>query len=99
MVSRRPSLLPTAIQHVMQLLKSEVSHSQDLGDREALLPLLHLFRELLTMVSWSLSLSPTLFPLFLSLTTLYPLMTVPKNISQSILAVPYLPHLVLRFVC
>ena len=63
MVSRRPSLLVTAIQHVMKLLKSEVSHTGDYGDREALLPLLQLFRELLIMVrtsSLSLSLSLSL---------------------------------------
>ena len=58
MVSRRPPLLVMAIQHVMKLLQSEVSHTGDYGDREALLPLLQLFRELLIMVrTISLSLS------------------------------------------
>ncbi len=49
-MSRRPALLVTAMQHVMKLLQSEVSHTGDYGDREALLPLLQLFRELLIMV-------------------------------------------------
>ena len=50
MVSRFPHLLNIATQHVLSSLKNEVSHTHDYGDREVLLPLLHLFQELLTMV-------------------------------------------------
>ena len=52
MVSRFPHLLNIATQHVLSSLKNEVSHTHDYGDREVLLPLLHLFQELLTMVRY-----------------------------------------------
>ena len=50
MVSRFPDLLNIATQHLLSLLNKEVSHTHDYGDREVLLPLLHLFQEFLTMV-------------------------------------------------
>lgn len=51
LVSRSPALLKVAMDQVLSILKNEVSHSQDCGDRELLLPLLHLFKEFLTMVT------------------------------------------------
>ncbi len=50
LVSRKPHLLQQATNQVLGIIK-EISHSQDYGDREALLPMLHLFRELITMVT------------------------------------------------
>ena len=51
LVLRRPDLLNIAMHHVLSKLKNEVlPANDDYGDREVLLPLLHLFREFLTMV-------------------------------------------------
>jgi len=36
--------------HVLSILNGEVSHTADYGEKEVLLPLLHLFREFLIMV-------------------------------------------------
>ena len=52
LVARSPALLNMATQHVLTILQTEVQHVQDYGDREVLLPLLHLFREFLTMVRY-----------------------------------------------
>ena len=51
LVSKKPDLLKEATIQVLNILQREVSHSQDYGDAEVLLPMLHLFRELLIMVS------------------------------------------------
>ena len=40
-----------AMNHVLLVLSGDISQSQSYGEKELLLPLLHLFRELLTMVS------------------------------------------------
>lgn len=53
LTARSPQLLEVAMTHVLMILNGEVSHSQDYGEREVLLPLLHLFREFLIMVSAS----------------------------------------------
>lgn len=37
--------------HVLNVLNIEISHSHNYGEKEVVLPLLHLFREFLTMVS------------------------------------------------
>ena len=50
MVSRNPSLLKAAVQHIIKLLRTEVSGHQELGETELLLPLLHMFKEFITMV-------------------------------------------------
>ena len=50
MVSRNPGLLKAALQHIIKLLKTEVSGNQEHGEKEVLLPLLHMFKEFVTMV-------------------------------------------------
>ena len=50
LISSSPALLHLAMQQVLGILRNEVSHSADPGEREVLLPLLHLFREFLVMV-------------------------------------------------
>ena len=50
LTARSPHLLNVAMTHVLMILNGEVSHSQDYGEKEVLLPLLHLFREFLIMV-------------------------------------------------
>jgi len=50
LVSKKPHLLKEATVSVLNIIQKEISHSQDYNDREMLLPMLHLFRELLTMV-------------------------------------------------
>lgn len=50
LVSRNPNLLRFAVNHVCTLLKTGISHTQDYGEREVLLPLLHLLKEFLTMM-------------------------------------------------
>lgn len=51
LTSRSPRLLQAAMSHVLSILSGDVSHSHTYGEKEVLLPLLHLFREFLTMVS------------------------------------------------
>lgn len=50
LTTRSPHLLHVAMNHVLKVLKGEISHSTDYGEKEILLPLLHLFREFLIMV-------------------------------------------------
>ena len=50
MVSRNPRLLTAAVQHIIHLLKAEVMQNQEHGETEVLLPLLHMFKEFVTMV-------------------------------------------------
>ncbi|XP_064406561.1 uncharacterized protein LOC135351490 isoform X2 [Halichondria panicea] len=50
LVSCKPHLLQQATNQVLGIIKKEISHSHDYGDGEVLLPMLHLFRELITML-------------------------------------------------
>ena len=51
LVSQSSTLLLVAMQHMLQILKTDIAHAQECGDREILLPLLHLFKVFLTMVT------------------------------------------------
>lgn len=51
LTAHSPHLLEVAMTQVLMILNGDISHSQDYGEKEVLLPLLHLFREFLVMVS------------------------------------------------